>query len=73
VRSTGVQQFTVTPMTLKYTEISKRPSIFLKLFGITPFQAEKICSAGYPLSEKKVLASYKRPARDYKLSFEDMV
>lgn len=60
-------------MSIKYTKIKKHPTIFLRLFGITPPQFEKIIKKLEPLWEKKILGSYKRPGRDFKLSVEEMV
>ena len=60
-------------MSLRYIKISKRPNTFLKLFGVSPLDAQKIIDAAHPLWENQVLGRYKRPGRDFKLSFEDMV
>lgn len=61
------------PMASKYTKLSKHPRTFLRLFGITPSQAAEIITSTRPLWEKNVLGRYKRPGRDFKLEFEDMV
>ncbi len=63
----------VISMSRHYPKLAKRPNIFLKLFGITPLEGEKICSASRPLWDQQVIGRYKRPGRDFKLSFEDMV
>ena len=60
-------------MALKYTKVKEHPTIFLRLFGITPYQFEKIIIQLEPLWEKRILGVYKRPGRDFKLSMEEMV
>ncbi len=60
-------------MSLRYLKIKKHPQTFLRLFGISPDQFEKIMGKLYRLWEKRVIARYKRPGRDFKLSLEDMV
>jgi hypothetical protein len=60
-------------MSIKYTKIKNHPTIFLRLFGVTPLQFEKIIQTLRPLWDEKVLNSYKRPGRDFKLPLEDMV
>ena len=51
----------------------KRPTDFLRLFGIKPTEFEKIMISLRPLWEAKVLGSYKRPGRDFKLELEDIL
>lgn len=58
---------------VRYNKVKKRPSIFLKLFGVTPEQADFIIREVKPLWEKKILGAYKRPGRDFKLDLEEMV
>lgn len=60
-------------MSLRYEKIKKCPQVFLKLFGVTPVQAEKIVKELEPIWDKKVIGRYKRPGRDFKLSLEDML
>ena len=60
-------------MSLRYKKIKKSPTVFLRLFGVTPLQFEKIVKELSPLWNRKVLGSYKRPGRDFKLPLEDMV
>ena len=60
-------------MASRYIKFKKNPNTFLRLFGITPPQLEKIVEKLTPIWEKKVLNRYKRPGRDFKLSLEDMI
>ena len=60
-------------MSLRYEKVKKSPTIFLRMFGITPLQFETILKELQPLWDKKILGSYKRPGRDFKLPLEDMV
>lgn len=60
-------------MSLRYLKIKKHPQTFLRLFGISPKQFEKIMTQLTPLWEKQVIGRYKRPGRDYKMSLEDRV
>lgn len=53
--------------------MKKRPSIFLRLFGISPLQFEKIMKKMHPKWKEKVLSQYKRPGRYFKLDLEEMV
>lgn len=60
-------------MLLKYTKIRKSPIIFNRLFGVSVHQFEEIVSRVEPAWQKRVIDSYKRPGRDYKLDVSDMV
>ena len=60
-------------MSIRYTKICKHPTIFLRLFGLTPAQFEEVMIKLHPQWEKKVLSGYKRPGRFFKLELEDMV
>lgn len=60
-------------MSLRYTKIKNNPTIFQRLFGITPTQFEEILSQVEPQWQKKVINTYKRPGRDYKLELADML
>ncbi|MBS0185050.1 MAG: hypothetical protein JSS34_01645, partial [Proteobacteria bacterium] len=60
-------------MSLRYEKVKKSPTVFLRLFGVTPHQFEKIIKEVAPLWDREVLGAYKRPGRDFKLSLEDMV
>jgi hypothetical protein len=52
--------------------ISKRPTVFLRLFGISILEFEKIRLRLRPLWEAQVLGAYKHPGRHFKLCLEDM-
>jgi hypothetical protein len=60
-------------MSLRYVKIKKKPTVFQRLFGISPQQFEIIFQKVQPLWEKKLKQEYKRPGRDFKLSLEDMI
>lgn len=60
-------------MSLRYVKIKKKPTVFQRLFGISPQQFEIIFQKVLPLWEKKLKQEYKRPGRDFKLSLEDMI
>jgi IS5 family transposase len=69
----GINRLKQIPMSLIYLKIKKHPQTFLRLFGISPVQFEKIMTKLHPLWKKRVIARYKRPGRDFKRSLEDMV
>lgn len=60
-------------MSIKYTKIKKKPTIFNRLFGVSVSQFETILIKVDPLWQRKVIGRYKRPGRDYKLAVADMV
>lgn len=60
-------------MSLRYTKISKSPTIFNRLFGISVSQFEEIYQKLEPRWEKSILKAYKRPGRHYKLELRDML
>jgi IS5 family transposase len=53
-------------MSLSYTKLKNRPTIFKKLFGVSIEEFERIHKAVTPVWEKKVKARYKRPGRHSK-------
>ena len=48
------------------------PTIFLKLFGVTPLQFERTLIPIRPLWQERVTGAYKRPGRNFKLPLEEM-
>lgn len=60
-------------MASKYTKLSKHPTIFLRLFGISPAQAAEIIKATQPLWDEDKRARDIRPGRNFKLPFEDIL
>ena len=58
-------------MALRYAKIRKKPTIFLKLFGLGPEEFEKIVTQVAVLFEREILEKYKRPGRPFKLELED--
>lgn len=60
-------------MSLKYTKIVSRPTIFLRLFGVNPVQFHEILVKISPLWQRHILGKYKRPGRNFDLSLEDML
>lgn len=59
-------------MSVRYKKIKKHPKTFNRLFGVSVPQFEAILSKVAPLWEQKVIGSYKRPGRHYKLEVADM-
>jgi hypothetical protein len=59
-------------VSIKYEKIKKKPKIFTRLFGVSVAQFETILSKVVPLWEQKVIGSYKRLGRHYKLEVADM-
>jgi hypothetical protein len=60
-------------MSLKYTKIVSHPTIFLRLFGVTPVQFHEILVKVSPLWQRHILGKYKRPGRNFVLSLENML
>ena len=58
---------------VRYNKLRKRPRTFLRLFGVRAEEIDFILSRVYPLWEEKVLRSYKRPGRTFKLELEEMI
>lgn len=52
-------------MSLRYTKIKKKPTIFNSLFGVSVPQFEEILTKVDPDWNKRVLGRYKRPGRPY--------
>jgi len=53
-------------MSLNYTKLKNRPTIFKKLFGVSVEEFERMHKAATPVWEKRVKARYKRPGRNAK-------
>jgi hypothetical protein len=60
-------------MSISYLKVQKKPTTFLRLFGVSIEQFEDILTKVNPVWQKKVLDCYKRPGRPYDLQLEDMV
>ena len=60
-------------MSISYKLISQKPIIFSRLVGMKVKDFESILEKPTPLQQKKVLAAYKRPGRDFKLDLADML
>lgn len=60
-------------MSIKYIKIRDKPVIFKSLFGVSPEEFDVVFKKVEPLWEKKILGSYKRHGRYYKLSLQDMI
>ena len=58
---------------VRYNKLRKRPRTFLRLFGVRAEEIDFILSRVYPLWEERVLRSYKRPGRTFKLELEEMI
>lgn len=57
----------------KYSKLRKYPRTFLRLFGVRPEELDFIVSRVGPLWETRVIGSYKRPGRNFKLELDDMI
>lgn len=53
-------------MPLRYSNLKKKPTVFKRLFGVSPQEFEEILTKVEPLFTKKILDGYKRPGRPYK-------
>ena len=60
-------------MSISYKKISKCPTIFKRLFGMKVKEFDLIVEKVEIEWEKSVTSSYKRPGRNYKLGFKEMV
>lgn len=60
-------------MSISYLKVQKKPTTFLRLFGVSIKQFEEILTKVNPVWQKKVLDCYKRPGRPYDLPLEDMI
>lgn len=60
-------------MALTYSKIKNKATTFNRLFGVSVSQFETIYAKVDPLWQRKVIDTYKRPGRDYKLDVADMV
>lgn len=60
-------------MSVTYKVISRKPVIFNRLVGMKAKDFEVILEKLTPLWEKKVLSTYKRPGRNFKLNLADML
>lgn len=60
-------------MSLRYSKIKNNPTTFQRLFGINPPQFEEILHRVEPKWQKKVIGSYKRQGREYKLDVAEML
>lgn len=60
-------------MSISYKVISQKPVIFNRLVGMEVKDFQSILEKLMPLWEKKVLSTYKRPGRNFKLHLADML
>ncbi len=60
-------------MSIEYSKIKAHPQTFIRLFGIKVNEFEDILEKVTPLWEERVIGSYKRPGRFYKLSLANMI
>lgn len=60
-------------MSLRYSKIKNNSTTFQRLFGLSPKQFNDLLSQVEPQWQKKIIGSYKRPGRDYKLDVSDML
>lgn len=60
-------------MSLRYIKIKNNPRTFQRLFGVNSSQFEEILHKVEPKWEKKVIGSYKRQGREYKLEVAEML
>lgn len=58
-------------MSLRYKRIRKSPSVFLRMFGITVSEFERIVDQFRPIYETHLIKKYRRPGRPFKLDLED--
>ena len=59
-------------MSLRYNKIKKKTTTFQRLFGINCDQFAQIVLKVEPKWQQKIINSYKRSGRDYKLDVADM-
>lgn len=60
-------------MSLSYAGLSKSPRVFLRLVGLSVNDFDLILKKVLPLWEERVIGSYKRPGRHFKLEVSDML
>lgn len=60
-------------MSIKYTKLKQHPTLFLRLFGVSVPQFDRLHQILDPIWQKKVVSAYQRPGRSFKLSLEDML
>jgi len=60
-------------MSLNYTKLRRRPTVFLRIVGISVDHFDHILMQLEPLWQKKVLGTYKRPGRPFKLDLNNML
>lgn len=60
-------------MLLNYTKLRQRPTVFLRIVGISTLHFDQILMQLEPLWKQKVIDSYKRPGRPFKLSLSNML
>lgn len=60
-------------MSLSYAKISKKPTIFNRLFGVSVEQFQLILLKIEPEWQKHIIDCYKRPGRHYKCDLADML
>jgi hypothetical protein len=61
------------PMSLRHAKVQNSPKTFIRLFGISVQEFNRMISQIAPEWERQVMGSYKRPGRHYKLALVDMV
>src|ERR1700689_3983003 len=60
-------------MSLRYSKIKNRPTLFNRIFGLKVEEFERILKAVEPEWEKKVIGRYKRQGRNYKLDLSSQI
>ena len=60
-------------MAIRFEKISKHPTVFNRIFGVSVGQAQSIIDKVRPLWAEKIIASYKRPGRNARLALADQV
>lgn len=60
-------------MSIRYLNVQKKPTTFLRLFGVSVEQFETIFCKISPQWQRRVVLAYKRPGRPYDLQLENMV
>jgi len=69
----GEDEKGTSEMAIRFEHISKHPTVFNRIFGVSVSQAQHIIDKVRPLWEEKITASYKRPGRNAKLALADQV
>jgi hypothetical protein len=60
-------------MSIRYIKLKNYPTVFSRLFGLSPVQFEEVMTKLHPLWNKKILGAYEGPGRNFKLELEDRV